>query len=145
MTKFAIFAAIPLLAGYALAQDAQRTETTTTQTETKTTNWNGSLVDQGCYTQRVHKTENNSDGSGSTQTESTKVTTDCPVTAQTTSFGLVTSDGRYVRFDDEGNQRIVEMMKTNKDWDSNIQNKKPVEVRVVGTANGDILVIKQIR
>ena len=153
MTKFAVIAALPLLAGFALAQDQQtqtqtqtRTTTTTTQSGARGDNtWNGTLVDQGCYTQRVHKTESNSDGNTTTQTESTKVTTACPVSNQTTSFGMITSDGKYVHFDDAGNAKIMQMMKSDKDWDNNLQNHKPMEVRVVGTANGDVVVIKQIK
>lgn len=148
MTKFALFAAIPLLAGYALAQD-QQTTTTRTETQTAASNgenntWTGTLIDQGCYTQRVHKTESNSDGNTSTQTESTKVTTNCPVTSQTTSYGLLTSNGKYIRLDDAGNARIMQMMKSDKDWSNDIQNHKPVQVRVIGTADGDTLVVKEI-
>ena len=48
-----------------------------------------------------------------TKTETTQTTSDsmnCPVTTTTTSFGLLTPEGKYVRFDDTGNTRIVEMV-----------------------------------
>jgi hypothetical protein len=144
MKKFAVIAALPLMAGFLMAQ-SQQTQSTTTTTTTKTNNWSGSLVDQGCYTTHVQQKDSNSDGNGSSQTVSDKITTECPVTTETTSFGMVTPDGKFVRFDDAGNTRIVEMVKNNKDWNDYIVNHKPVRVRVVGTANGDVVVIKEIR
>jgi hypothetical protein len=142
MKKFAVVAAIPLLAGFLMAQQSESTTTTTT---TKTNTWNGSLVDQNCYTTHVQQKDSNSDGNGnSTQTVTNKYTTECPVTTSTTSFGMITPDGKFVRFDDAGNTRIEEMVKSNKDWNDYIVNHKPVKVRVVGTANGDLVVIKQI-
>jgi hypothetical protein len=141
MKKFAAVAAIPLLAGFLFAQ-SQQTETTTTTTKSST--WDGALVDQGCYTTHFQKKDSNSDGNTTTQTETNKYTTECPVTTETTSFGMVTSDGKFVRFDDAGNTRIVEMVKSNKDWNNYITGHKPVKVKVVGTANGDVVVIKQI-
>jgi hypothetical protein len=142
MRKFAVVAAIPLLAGFLMAQQS---ETTTTTTTTKTNSWNGSLVDQNCYTTHFQQKDNNTDANGAnTQTVTNKYTTECPVTTTTTSFGMVTPDGKYVRFDDAGNTRIVEMVKSNHDWNDYIVKHKPVKVRVVGTENGDVVVIKQI-
>ncbi len=144
MRKFAVIAAIPLMAGFLMAQSQQSESTTTTTTKTST--WDGQLVDQGCYTTHVQQKDSNSDGNGgSTETVTNKYVTECPVTTSSTSFGMVTSDGKFVRFDDAGNTRIVEMVKSNKDWNDYMTNKKPVKVRVVGTANGDVVVIKQIR
>ena len=132
------------MAGFLMAQ-SQQSETTTTTT-TKTNTWNGALVDQGCYTTHVQQKDTNSDGNGgSTVTTTNKYTTECPVTTSTTSFGMVTPDGKYVRFDDAGNTQIVEMLKSNKDWNDDITNHKPVKVRVIGTANGDVVIVKQIR
>jgi hypothetical protein len=141
MRKFAVVAAIPLLAGFMMAQQSETTTTTT-----KTNTWNGDLVDQGCYTTHVQQKNSNSDGNGnSTETTTNKYTTECPVTSSTTSFGMVTPDGKYVRFDDAGNTRIVEMVKSNKDWSDYVVHHKPVKVRVVGTEDGGVVVIKTIR
>jgi len=71
--------------------------------------------------------------------------TECPVTTTSTSFGLLTSDGKYVHFDGASNTRIAEMLKTNKEWTAFIGEHKPVMVRVVGSRNGDVVVIKEIR
>ena len=61
------------------------------------------------------------------------------------SFGVLTPEGRFVRFDDAGNTRVVEMLKSNKDWRNYMEAHKPVSVRVVGTPNGDVVVVKEIR
>src|SRR5229473_7290522 len=111
MKKFAALAVIPLFAGFLCAQD--RTETTTT---TKTT-YDGTLIDAGCRTTHTEHKESrtNPDSSVTTKTEHSEVT-ECPVTTFTSSFGLLTSDGRFVRFDDPSNTKIVEIVKSNKTW-----------------------------
>src|SRR5437899_3252998 len=140
MQRFASVVLIPLCAGFLYAQAEQ-----TTRTETTTTTWNGTLVDAGCRTTQTANRESTTSTPGKTQTTQTKTeTVECPVTMTTTSFGLLTPDGKYVRFDDPGNTRIVEMVKAKK-WDKFIEEHKPVKVRIVGTANGDVVVIKQIQ
>ncbi len=69
---------------------------------------------------------------------------DCPVTTTTTTFALQTPEGKYVRFDDPSNSRIVEVVKGNKVWSKSINDHKSVKVRVVGTANGYV-VMESIR
>ncbi|HEX3877670.1 MAG TPA: hypothetical protein VHW24_11830 [Bryobacteraceae bacterium] len=145
MKKFAVIAAVPLFAGLVMAQ-SQQTAATTTTTSAQTSNFDGALVDQGCYTTHVQQKNSNTDVKGATsQTVSDRYTTECPVTAETSSFGMVTPEGKFVRFDDAGNTQIVQMVKSNKDWNDSITNKKPVKVHVIGTENGGVIVIKEIR
>jgi len=126
-------------------------QTTESRSETRTTttssavDLDGTLVDQGCYSTHTQKKESNSNGAATTTTTTSTVTTDCPVTTTSKSFGVVTSDGKFVRFDNTGNTRVIEMMKSKKDWHDYMENKKPVSVHVVGTANGDVVVVKEIR
>jgi hypothetical protein len=143
--KLATIAAISIFAGCLGAQtnDGTQTETRTTMT---TVNWNGTLIDQACYTTQTHRKETTSNGGGSTTTtETTRVVSDCPATTTSTNFGLLTPEGKFIRFDDAGNTRVIEMMKTNKDWRNYMDTHKPVTVRVVGTPNGDVVVVKEIR
>jgi len=70
---------------------------------------------------------------------------DCPVTQTTSSFGMVTPDGRYIRFDQGSNTRITEIVKTNKSWSKHLEDRTPINVRVVGSRNGDVVVIESIR
>ncbi len=141
MKKFATIGLIPLFAGFLLAQEASRTTTTTTTT------YNGTLVDWSCQsqhmTQKESSTQTNPDQSV-THKESTRTTsTTCPVTTSTTSFGMFTN-GRYVYFDEPSNTKIVEYVKTNKDWERMIAGHRPVRARVIGTANGDVVVVESI-
>lgn len=143
MKKFAAMAVIPVFACFLSAQETRTTETQTT----KTTTINGTLVDAGCrttHTEHHESSSNPSEGTSSSRSEkSDKV--DCPVTTTTTSYGVMTSDGRFLRFDDPGNTKVIEMMKTNNDWSRSINDRQPVRVRVIGTPNGDVVVVKEIR
>jgi hypothetical protein len=105
MKKFAAMAVIPIFACFLSAQETRSTETQTT----KTTTYNGTLVDAGCRTthsEHHESSSNPSEGTSSSRSEkSDKV--DCPVTTTTTSYGVMTSDGKFLRFDDPGNTKVV--------------------------------------
>jgi len=131
--KLAI-ALVPFFAGFLFAQE-------TTKTETTTTTWNGTLVDEGC---RSTQTKEVTSDENKTQTKTT-VVTECPVGAKTTSFGLLTPQGKYIRFDDASNSRIIETIKNNRTWTTYVTERKPIKTRVVGTLNGDVIVIKEIQ
>jgi len=147
MTKFSAMALIPLCAGFLYAQAEQ----TTTKTETtSTSNFNGTLVDASCRTtQTEHNTSSSSNPDENTsKTETTHTTTssvDCPVTATTTSFGMMTPDGKYVRFDDPGNTKVIAIMKNNKKWNHYIATHEPLQVRVIGHPDGDTVVVQSIQ
>ena len=127
------FALVPFFAGLLFAQETTRTETTTT-------NWSGTLVYEGC---RTTQTKESTSNDRKTETKTT-IVTDCPVGTKTTSFGLLTPEGKYIRFDDASNSRISETIKSNKTWTTYITERKPIKTRVVGTLNGDVVVIKEI-
>ena len=133
LNKLAFVAAVPLVAGFLLAQQ--------TRTETTTTTWNGTLLDAGCRSTRTESKQSNADG---TKSQTTRTETDCPVATSTTSFGLLTPDGKFVRFDPASNTRIVEMVRNGKKWTTEINEHKPVTVHVVGKANGDVVVLETI-
>jgi hypothetical protein len=151
MKRFASMALIPLFAGFLCGQiQAGQSETQTTTTTTTTLN--GTLVDAGCYTTRTEHKETTSTtpqdergASTSTRTESTKKTVECPVTVTTTTFGLLTPEGRYVRFDEPSNTRIVEIVKGNKVWTREITDRAPIKVQVKGKHRGDVVVMESIR
>jgi hypothetical protein len=146
MKKLAAVAVIPLFAGFLWAQDqVTKTETTTTKTT-----YNGTLLDAGCLNKHIEKTETTSKStpdqtSTVTKTETTNQVTDCPVTTTTSSFALQTPEGQYVRFDEPSNTKIVEVVKSNKDWNGFINERKPLKVSVVGTPNGNVVVLESIR
>ncbi len=147
MKKLTAAAIVPLFAGFLCAmQSARAAQTTETQTTTTKTTFNGTLVDAGCQTTHTENKETRStDQAGNTTTTKTKTETiECPVTTTTTTFGLLTPEGRYVRFDDPSNTKIVEMVKSNKKWTTYVTDRKPLTVRVVGRPTGDVVVMESI-
>ncbi len=143
MKRFAAIAVIPLFAGFLYAQNQTRTEMTTTTT------WNGTLVDAACQNSHSEhhesSTRTNPDQSVTTKSESSRSeTVNCPVTTTTTTFGLLTPEGRYIRFDEPSNARVIEIVKTNKGWNKYLVERAPLPVRVVGSANGDVAVVQSI-
>src|SRR6266550_1966126 len=132
----AVLALCPLFAALMMAQQPQAQTTTTTTTTT----WNGTLLDAGC--RATHTETKETDQSGTRTTRSTN--TDCPVATTTTAFGVLTSDGKYVRFDSSSNTRIGEMIRNSHKWNKEIGEHAPVTVRVLGKANGDTIVLESI-
>jgi len=85
--------------------------------------WNGTLIDEACHTTHAEHKEttttsaNREEGTSTTRAETShSEVTECPVTTTTTSLELLTPEGKYVRFDQPSNTKIVEVVKTNKNW-----------------------------
>jgi hypothetical protein len=137
-------AVIPLFGAFLFAQDQVRTETRTTTTKTSL---DGTLVDAACQTTRTERKETTRESNpGVTRrTETTHTETiDCPVTTTTTTFGLLTSDGRFVRFDNPSNTRVVEIVRGNQPFNKYIVDRTPFRVKIVGTTNGDVAVVESL-
>jgi hypothetical protein len=144
--KLATIAMFSIFVGCLGAQTSQQSESKTTTTTTNApVNLDGTLVDQNCYTSHTQSKETNSDSNSTTTTVTTKDSSDCPVTTSTKTFGLRTPDGKVVRFDDASNTRVVQMMKSDKDFNNDMNGHRPVKVRVVAMPNGDVMVIKDIK
>ena len=152
MKKLAALAVIPLFGVFlcARAQEPRREVQTTTTTTTTSNMFDGTLVDASCQSKHIETTEttNSRPDENTTRTQTTKTTThkvDCPVTTTTTSFGLMTPEGQYVAFDEPSNSKIVEVVKTHKDWDRYISNREPLKVKVKGHRNGNVIVFESIQ
>lgn len=118
-----------------------------TRTETQTTTWNGRLVDAACqssHTEHREVSTTKNPDSVTTRTETTRTDTVCPVTSTTTSYGLVTRDGRFIRFDNPSNARVSQMVRDNQTWNQSVANSRPLQVEVMGTPNGDVAVVQSI-
>jgi hypothetical protein len=135
MVKLTAFALIPAFAGFLCAQTETRTTTTTT--------YMGTLLDAGCVATHTETKETTTDERSTTTTTTTK-NVQCPVTTETTAFELVTSEGKHVRFDPESNTKIISVVKGNKEWTKTIHERGPLQVRVVGTPRGDVVVLDSI-
>ena len=116
-----------LFAGLVFSQEQIRTTRTTL---------NGVLVDAACQsTLTEQRTQNKT-----TYTE----TVECPVTAATNAFGLVTSDGRFIRFDNSSNSRVIEVVTKNRALETRPSARSPFKVSILGTVNGDVAVVESL-
>ncbi len=152
MKKLTAIAIAPLFAGFLFAQTEQSAQRETkTETTTTTNTWSGTLVDASCRTTHTaHRESTETSKVDENTTKQTKTTTDssrveCPVTTTTSSFGIMTSDGKYIAFDDPSNTKVIQVLKSNKDWSKNLEDRKPVSVRVVGNQKGDVIVVESIK
>ncbi len=151
MKKLATIALVPMFAGFLFAQADQQANRSETTTTTKTTTYNGTLVDAGCvntHSEHRESSTNTSPDQSSTKTTTTHTVTDsnqCPVTTTTTTFGLMTPEGKVIRFDEPSNSKVIEVVKGNKAWAREMSDKKPIKVRVVGQPNGDVVVVESIK
>ena len=107
------------------------------ETRTTKTTWSGVLVDADCT--RTERKETTNDPLRRTVTTVTETET-CPVTPTTRTFGLVTRDGRYMRFDNPSNTRVVEIVRSNPAF----AEANPVKVTAIGMANGDLAVVESL-
>jgi hypothetical protein len=142
MKRLAAIGMIPLFAGFLTAQVQSRVDE-------RNTTWDGTLVDATCQsTHTVHRetstTTNPDNNSVTTRTETTRTDTGCPATATTTTFGILTRDGRFIRFDEQSNARVMQMMRNNPTWDRELNNSSPIHVRVMGTPSGDVAIVNSM-
>jgi len=147
MFKLTAAVVISLFAGFVYAQQTPTVQKTETQTTTNATTWHGTLVDARCQaTHTENKETTNTDAAGNTTTTKTETKTiECPATMTSTSFELLTPEGRYIRFDDPSNARIVETVKNNKKWAKFLNDHEPLKVQVVGKTNGELIVLESIQ
>jgi len=92
--------------------------------EMKTQKYSGTLMDAACA------------GGGASQS--------CSVSANTTQFAMKMKDGSTVRFDDVGNVRVQEVMKTRKKWSESAAGNKVIQVKASGVLSGDKLTVLSI-
>ena len=135
MVKLTALALVPVFAGFLCAQTETRTTTTTT--------YNGTLLDAGCVATHTVTKETTANDRSTTTTTTTK-NVECPATTETTVFELMTAEGKHIRFDPDSNTKIVSVVKGNHEWTKTIQERRPLQVRVVGTPKGDVVVLESI-
>lgn len=83
--------------------------------------WNGTVVDVMCKGKDV-----------------ASHTKECALGCAKSGFGLVTSDGRFYKFDESGNAKAVTALKqTSKD--------KDLRATVTGTMDGDVIKVDSIQ
>lgn len=65
-------------------------------------------------------------------------TRDCALKCASSGFGIVTSDKKFLKFDENGNAKIVEQLKASNQTDH-------LRVNVTGEVKGDTLSVKSIK
>jgi hypothetical protein len=69
----------------------------------------------------------------------------CPVTSTTKDFALVTSDGRLMQFNAEGDAKAASEVKTNDKWTKAINSNKRITASVKGVLQGDTLQVESVK
>ena len=64
-------------------------------------------------------------------------TRECAVTCSKSGYGLVTTDGKFLKFDESGNTRTLSTLKT-------LTKEKDLKAKVSGTVSGDVLKVESI-
>src|SRR5947207_4776728 len=64
-------------------------------------------------------------------------TRECAVACSRSGYGLVTADGKFLKFDEAGNARTLTALKK-------LTREKDLKVKVSGTLNGDLLKVETI-
>ena len=162
--------AMPILAAVAFAQDTppaqpkQPAESAAPSKagsdrpqEVKTQTYSGTLIDASCAgsgsaattastssTVRGSSTDSTAATSSADRSAGSGSSPSCAVATSTTQFALKTKDGNTVRFDDVGNARVQEAMKTHKKWSESASASKAIHVKANGVLNGDKLTVLSI-
>jgi len=64
-------------------------------------------------------------------------TRECAITCSKTGYGLVTADGKFLKFDEAGNARTLAMLKKS-------TKEKELKAKVSGTVSGEVLKVESI-
>jgi hypothetical protein len=64
-------------------------------------------------------------------------TRECAVTCAKSGYGLVTADGKFLKFDEAGNARTLASLKK-------LTKDKDLKAKVTGTLDGDVLKVQAI-
>ena len=82
--------------------------------------WSGTLVDVSCK---------DKDLAGHTKK--------CAMGCSKSGFGLVLSDGKFVKFDEAGNAKALEALKAT-------EKEKDLKAKVTGTMDGDVVQVESV-
>lgn len=82
---------------------------------------------------------------GAMHRDAKAVSKSCPITSSTTDFALVTSDGRFLQLNDEGDAKVASEMKTNNKWNKAINSNKRITASVRGSLEGDTLQVESVK
>jgi len=122
--------------------------------EMKTQTYAGTLLDASCAGtgstaaaagSSAASTASPTPASSADRTAGNPGSPSCAVSASTSQFALKMKDGNTVRFDDVGNARAQEALKTQKKWTESAAASKPLQVKASGVLNGDKLTVLSVK
>ena len=64
-------------------------------------------------------------------------TRECAITCSRSGYGMVTADGKFLKFDETGTARTLAALKK-------LTKEKDLKAKVVGTVSGDVLKVETI-
>ena len=64
-------------------------------------------------------------------------TRECAVQCSRGGYGLVTADGKFLKFDESGNARVLGLLKKS-------AKEKDLKAKVTGTADGDVIKVEAV-
>jgi hypothetical protein len=129
MKKLVMSGIIPLFAGVMLyATEPQHT--------TMNSGYNGSLMSVGCV---FHRNQINQMRNGYLDV-SVVMTTDCPVKQTSSAIGVIAPNGKFVPLAPATNKHLITRGRRRHNWNTVIAQNKPVNVRVIPTPNGSVVV-----
>ena len=64
-------------------------------------------------------------------------TRDCAISCSRSGYGLVTADGKFLKFDESGNARALAALKK-------LSKDKDLKAKITGTLNGELLKVEAI-
>jgi hypothetical protein len=122
--------------------------------EVKTETYAGTLMDASCAASGSAAAAEPSGAGASEKTTPSAARKDsanrsadagsCSVSSNTAAFAIKTKDGKVLRFDDVGNNRVKEGMKTHKSWSDSASSSKPIKVKARGLVSGDKLIVLSV-
>jgi hypothetical protein len=135
------------------------TEKATSANELKTQSFKGTVVDLACgdtsnaSSSADRKRPSDQPLGSTTKSGATKGEADrsanagfsCSISSSSGEFALQTKDGRTLRFDAVGNERVKQELLNRKSWASASAAGKPIQATVNGTETGDSLMVLSIR
>jgi hypothetical protein len=121
-------AIIVFFGGYLWAQTQEREPA-----QTKATSWKGTLIDSGCRSPNSERDKTTSHANS------------YPEVTSTTSYGLITADGKCIPFDVDSNEKVSGLLKIRTNWSENVVKIKPTKVEVVGTEHSGEISVDEIQ
>ena len=64
-------------------------------------------------------------------------TRECAIQCSRGGYGLVTADGKFLKFDEKGNARVLGLLKKS-------AKEKDLKAKVTGTADGDVIKVEAL-